>query len=90
VGITLSYAMPPVPGLGGAWAVWEAKRHRVVGGLSLGGWWGQRIINRALEENNIPVLDFPVDPVDANTWDDDRLRGLVSAFIENRIVLSPE
>ena len=75
-----------IPGLGGAWAVWEAKRHRVDGGLSLGGWWGQRIINVALEENDIPVLDFPVDAVDANSWDDDRMWKLVSGFIETRLV----
>ena len=73
------------PGLGGAWAIWEARRHRVDGGLSLGGWWGQRIINVALEENGIPVLDFPVDPVDANTWDDMKMRALVSDFIETRL-----
>jgi 2-hydroxyglutaryl-CoA dehydratase D-component len=74
-----------IPGLGGAWAVWEAKRHRIDGGLSLGGWWGQRIINLALEENDIPVLDFPVDPVDANSWNDDEMRRLVSEFIERRV-----
>jgi hypothetical protein len=74
-----------IPGLGGAWALWEAKRHRVVGGLSLGGWWGQRMVNLALEEAGIAVLDFPVDPVDANTWDDAKLRALVSDFIETRL-----
>jgi benzoyl-CoA reductase subunit B len=74
-----------IPGLGGAWAVWEAKRHRIDGGLSLGGWWGQRIINVALEDNGIPVLDFPVDPVDANSWDDAKMRALVSEFIETRV-----
>ena len=51
--VTISEQMH-IPGLGGAWAVWEAKRHRVDGGLSLGGWWGQRIINFALEENGHP------------------------------------
>ena len=60
------------PGPGRRLGLWEAKPHRVDGGLSLGGWWGQRIINVALEENGIPVLDFPVDPVDADTWDDAR------------------
>jgi hypothetical protein len=74
-----------IPGLGGAWAVWEARRHRVDGGLSLGGWWGQRMINVALEEANIPVLEWDVDPVDANTWDEERFRQLVSDFIEQRV-----
>ncbi|HLZ26822.1 MAG TPA: 2-hydroxyacyl-CoA dehydratase family protein [Chloroflexota bacterium] len=74
-----------IPGLGGAWAVWEARRHRVDGGLSLGGWWGQRMVNIALEEADIPVLEFPVDPVDANTWDDAKFRKLVGDFIEQRL-----
>ena len=74
-----------IPGLGGAWAVWEAKRHRVDGGLGLGGWWGNRIINVALEEAGIPVMEWDVDPVDANTWDEAKFRQLVSAFIETRV-----
>jgi benzoyl-CoA reductase/2-hydroxyglutaryl-CoA dehydratase subunit BcrC/BadD/HgdB len=82
--VTVSEQMH-IPGLGGAWALWEARRHRVDGGLSLGGWWGQRIINLALEENGIPVLDFPVDPVDAQSWDDEKMRRLVSEFIEQRV-----
>ena len=63
----------------------EAKRHRVDGGLSLGGWWGQRIIIVALEEEGIRCLDFPVDPVDANSWDDAKMSDLVSQFIETRV-----
>ena len=74
-----------IPGLGGAWAVWEARRHRVDGGLSLGGWWGQRMVNIALEEAGIPVLEWDVDPVDANTWDETKFRTLVSEFIEQRV-----
>ncbi len=74
-----------IPGLGGAWAVWEAQRHRIDGGLALGGWWGQRMVNIALEEAGIPVLEFPVDPVDGNTWDDQKMRTLVSEFIETRL-----
>jgi hypothetical protein len=74
-----------IPGLGGAWALWEARRHRIDGGLSLGGWWGQRIINVALEDEGIPILDFPVDPVDAGSWDDAEMRRLVSEFIEQRV-----
>lgn len=74
-----------IPGLGGAWAVWEAKRHRVDGGLSLGGWWGQRMVNVALEEAGIPIMEWDVDPVDANTWDEARFRQMVGDFIEERI-----
>src|SRR5437762_12948540 len=82
--VTVSEQMH-IPGLGGAWAVWEAKRHRIDGGLSLGGWWGQRMVNVALEEADIPVLEFDVDPVDANTWDEVKFRALVGEFIEKRI-----
>ncbi|MBV9601255.1 MAG: 2-hydroxyacyl-CoA dehydratase [Chloroflexi bacterium] len=74
-----------IPGLGGAWAVWEARRHRVDGGLSLGGWWGQRMVNVALEEAGIPVLEWDVDPVDANTWDQAKFSQLVGEFIEQRV-----
>ena len=74
-----------IPGLGGAWAVWEAKRHRVDGGLSLGGWWGQRMVNIALEEAGIPVMEWDVDPVDANTWNETKFRQMVGDFIEQRI-----
>ena len=51
-----------IPGLGGAWAIWEAKRHRIDGGLSLGGWWGQRIINVALEEKRHSGARLPGRP----------------------------
>ena len=74
-----------IPGLGGAWAAWEARRHRVDGGLSLGGWWGQRMVNIALEEAGIPVMEWDVDPVDANTWDETKFRQMVGDFIEKRI-----
>lgn len=82
--VTVSEQMH-IPGLGGAWAVWEAKRHRVDGGLGLGGWWGNRIINVALEEAGIPVMEWDVDPVDANTWDEAKFRQMVSEFIETRV-----
>jgi benzoyl-CoA reductase/2-hydroxyglutaryl-CoA dehydratase subunit BcrC/BadD/HgdB len=82
--VTVSEQMH-IPGLGGAWAVWEAKRHRVDGGLGLGGWWGNRIINVALEEAGIPVMEWDVDPVDANTWDENKFRQMVSEFIETRV-----
>lgn len=75
-----------IPGLGGAWAVWEAKRHRVDGGLSLGGWWGQRMVNVHLEAAGIPVMEWDVDPVDANTWDQQRFSRMVGEFIETRLV----
>ena len=38
-----------------------------------------------LAEADIPVLEFDVDPVDANTWDEAKFRTLVSDFIEQRV-----
>jgi benzoyl-CoA reductase subunit B len=82
--VTMSEQMH-IPGLGGAWAKWEARTHRIDGGLSIEGWWGGRMINRDLEENGIPILDLPVDPVDGGTWDDNKMAKLVSDFIEQRV-----
>jgi benzoyl-CoA reductase subunit B len=83
--VTMSEQMH-IPGLGGAWAKWEARTHRIDGGLSIEGWWGGRMINRALEEDGVPILDLPVDAVDANTWDDAKMTALVSDFIEQRVM----
>jgi hypothetical protein len=83
--VTMSEQMH-IPGLGSAWAIDEARSHRVVGGLSISGWWGVTTVNRALEEAGIPVLEFPVDAVDGNTWDDAKMRHLVSTFIEERLM----
>jgi benzoyl-CoA reductase subunit B len=74
-----------IPGLGGAWAVEEARRHRVDGGLSIEGWWGNRMVNLALEEAGVPVLNFPADAVDASRWDEGAMRQLVGEFIERRV-----
>jgi hypothetical protein len=43
------------------------------------------MVNLALEEAGVPVLEFPVDPVDGNTWDDQTMRSMVSQFIETRV-----
>ena len=82
--VTMSIQMH-MPGLGSAWALWEANRHRIDGGLQIGGWWGHRSITKSLEEHGIPVLDLDVDAVDGNTWDEDRMRRIVTAFIEERV-----
>ena len=68
-----------------AWALWEARRHRVDGGLQLGSNFGERFITKMLEDHDIPILQLDIDPVDANTWDDDRMRRIVSTFIEERV-----
>ena len=46
------------------------------------------MINVALEEAGIPILDFPVDAVDGNTWDQAKMSALVSDFIEQRVIPS--
>lgn len=74
-----------IPGLGAEWAKWEARTHRCDGGLSIEGWWGGRAINVALEEIGLPVLNFPADAVDSKKWDEDKMRVLVSDFIEQRL-----
>jgi len=74
-----------IPPLGGAWAVHEAREHRVNGALQLDANRGITFITRALDAAGIPVLDLPVDPVDARSWDDDRMRALVVDFIEQRL-----
>jgi arginine deiminase len=53
--------------------------------VQIGGWWGHRAITKSLEENGIPVLDLDVDAVDGNTWDEDRMRRIVTEFIEQRV-----
>lgn len=87
--VTMSEQMH-IPGTGSAWAIHEAREHRVDGGLAIEGWWGGRMINVALEEAGIPILDFPVDAVDGNTWDDAKMSALVSNFIEDRVLPSIE
>lgn len=74
-----------IPPLGGAWAVHEARTHRVGGALQLDSSRGIGFITRALTEAGIPVLDLPVDPVDARRWNDDEMRALVGNFIETKL-----
>jgi benzoyl-CoA reductase subunit B len=87
VAISLQMHYPP---WSHAWALWDSKRHRVSGGLQLGAFWGERLITRELERNGIPMLHFPVDAVDANTWDDEKMRRLVAEFIETRVAEAAE
>jgi hypothetical protein len=75
-----------IPGLGAEWALHEARTHRCDGAVSIEGWWGGRAVNVALEEAGLPVLDFPVDPVDANKWDDKKSAAMISQFIEERVI----
>lgn len=75
--------MPP---WAGAWAVWEARTHRLSGGVQLDSMGlGQKLISRELEEAGFPVLQFPVDPLDTRTWNEQKMRALVTEFIESRL-----
>ena len=78
-----------IPPLGAAWAVHEAREHRVGGALQLDSNRGVDFIARALEDAKVPVLALPVDPVDARSWDDARMRALVADFIEARVARAP-
>jgi hypothetical protein len=72
-----------IPPLGGAWAVHEARMHRVDASINLDRKGrGVPFVTRALEEAGIPVLDIVADPVDANAWDDAKIRAQVTDFIE--------
>ena len=73
------------PPMAGAWAAWEAKTHRVAGALQIEAGRGMKFITRTLEDQGIPVLPFPVDPVNAKTWDEDKLNKLMTDFIEQRL-----
>jgi benzoyl-CoA reductase subunit B len=79
-----------IPPLGGAWAVHEAREHRVNGALQLEANRGIAFITRALEAAGVPVLDLPVDPVDARSWNDERMRALVIEFVERRLEGAPQ
>lgn len=74
-----------VPPMAGAWAAWEAKTHRVAGALQIEAGRGMKFITRTLEEQGIPVLPFPVDPVNARTWDEPKLNALMTDFLERRL-----
>jgi hypothetical protein len=74
------------PPWAGAWAVWEARTHRLDGAVQLdNGGHGLTFITRALEKENVPVLQFPTDAVDSRAWDDQRMRKIVVQFIEDRL-----
>jgi hypothetical protein len=73
------------PPMAGAWAAWEAKTHRVSGALQIEAGRGMKFISRTLENEGIPVLPFPVDPVNAKTWDEGKLNRLMTDFIEQRL-----
>jgi hypothetical protein len=74
-----------LPPWSGAWALWDARTHRVDGALMLIGFKGRTAITRVLEDNGIPTLLFRTDAVDAKKWDGPRLREEMVRFIEERL-----
>ena len=47
--------------------------------------YGTKLAALALEEAGLPVLCLEASMVDARLWDDDKMKRLVSDFIESRI-----
>jgi benzoyl-CoA reductase subunit B len=74
-----------LPPWAGSWAVWEAHTHRLCGGIQLDSGLGQKFITHALEAEGLPVLQLPVDAVDTRSWDEEKMRALVTDFIERRL-----
>lgn len=79
-----------LPPWAGSWAVWEAHTHRLCGGVQLDSGLGQKFITHALEAEGLPVLQFPVDAVDTRSWDEDKMRALVTRFIEEQLAPAAE
>lgn len=59
--------------------------HRLTGGVQLAQEPGLKFITRELESHGIPAMPFPVDAVDARSWDDEPVRQLLTEFIEDRL-----
>ena len=49
---------------------------------------GRKFIQIAFEKAGIPVLPIYADVVDAREWDDEKIKFLVSDFIESRVIPS--
>lgn len=74
------------PGPGSAWALEEARLHRVDGALLVGQWWaGSRLIARDLEDAGIPVATLEADSLGTGTMDTEALKSAVAEFINVRI-----
>jgi len=43
-------------------------------------------VAKVFEHAGIPVVSIPCDNVDARAWDEEKIRDLVSRFIEERIL----
>lgn len=74
------------------WAVNEAKRYRIDGAIvtlsesKQGAAGGSSLFTvRALEEAGIPVLGLKTDPVDGRSMSESDMRGMLAAFIEERL-----
>lgn len=74
------------------WYVKEAKYHQVQGVVQMVGpschylYMRTPLMARVFEHAGIPVVSIPCDNVDARAWDEEKIRDLVSGFIEERIL----
>lgn len=74
------------PGPGSAWALHEARIHRVGGALLVGQWWGgSRLIARDLEDAGIPVMTLDTDSLGTGGKDMTTLTEAVAEFIQERV-----
>ncbi len=79
-----------IPPWSSSWHTWEAETFRISGALQIESGRGMKFIARMLNENGVPTLALPVDPVNANTWDEDKMRRLMVDFIEQRVIPAHE
>ena len=73
------------------WLVKEAKLHGVNGAIQMVGknckaYMRAPLTQMAFERAGIPALSIPCDNVDARQWDEEKIRSLVSIFIEERLL----
>jgi hypothetical protein len=74
-------------GFGGAeWMVKEAKLHKCDGVVGFGSGSASAVGTRPFEEAGIPAIEIPGHNVDARQWDDEKVRSIVSNFLEKRIL----
>jgi hypothetical protein len=79
-GISMEIVSPPA---NVEWAVHELKEYRADGAVILPD--DTKFMPMALERAGIPTMVIPVDPVDGRTWNEEKLIGMVSRFIEERV-----
>jgi hypothetical protein len=75
-------------GMGGSdWLIKEAKLHKCNGAVGFGREDGRPSPQKvAFEKAGIPVCEIPGSNVDLRQWDDEKIKSIVSDFIETRLL----